>query len=317
MAVFPDEIAVFVQLPEGLPIDPVQQADYTGLRNEILAIEEELGINPAGELPTVAARLGVQFATGGGWRGFQFGTITSDFAAAQTLSFTGGRFAAAPQVLAINATGFAAGGEPAIFYTSDESETSAKLNALTRTGAFSSVSATVLWMAYLPPAGGNDDEETAPLGGGGIPPSGVEPDSQVVSDRPYYYDEGRQRWVSYETLVIVWLNDTSAITTSRYLNLVGSMNSDWGRYPITEDMVLIELAESNGGTSSSSSSVELRNAGTLITGASMNLGTAFTIVSASFNVDVPAGTFLQAYLTRGGSDSINVPRLVARLKYVR
>jgi hypothetical protein len=317
MAFFPSDLAEFVKLPLGLPIDPVQPADYTGLRNEILAIQEELGVNPAGDVPTLAARLGVQFATGGGWKGFEFGTITNSFATAQTITFTGGRFTAAPQVLAINSTGFASAGEPAIFYSGEESETSAQLFAYDRSGGFSSVSATVLWMAYAPAVDGNDTEGAEAVGGGGgIPPAGVDPDAQVVANRPYYFDSSRQRWVSYETVELVWTANATAIVASRYLDNGATLASN-GPIPITEEMVVVELAVLNSGTSSSSSSAELRSSGSTITGANVSLTTAGTIASASMNVEIPTSTQLQAYLTRGGSDSIDYPVLRAKLKYVR
>jgi hypothetical protein len=315
MAVFPVSIAQFVPLPLGLPVDPVQPADYTGLRNEILAIEEELGVNPAGEVPTVASRLGVQFSEAGGWRGFQFGVITNDFSTQQNLSFDGGRFTRAPQILAINATGFAASGEPAIFYSADETETTAVLFAYNRTGNFSSTSATVIWMAYSPAVDGNGDDEAE--AGEGIPPAGVDPTSQVVDDRPYYFDPGRQRWLSYETWMIIWNINGNGIVASAYMN-IGPMLSNWGRVPVLDDMVLIEMAARVGnGTSSSSSSIELWDSGSPISGASIALTTMGSVSSASYNVEIPAGTLLQAYLVRGGSDSIGVPLMWARLKYIR
>lgn len=318
MAFFPSNLAEFVKLPLGLPIDPVQPADYTGLRNEILAIETELGVNPAGDVPTLAARLGVQFASGGGWKGFEFGTITNSFATAQTITFTGGRFTAAPQLLAINSTGFASAGEPAIFYSGEESETSAQLFAYDRSGGFSTVSATVLWMAYAPAVDGNDTEGAEAVGGGGgIPPAGVDPDAQVVANRPYYFDSSRQRWVSYETREFHWEANANAIVASRYFGK-GSHSADWGMIPILEDMVLIEIAVYiDSGTVTSSSSVELRSSDATITGSSLALAGTGVTSKTDFNLSIPAGSNLQAYLNRGGSDSINVPGMYARLKYVR
>lgn len=315
MALYPTKIADYIKTPTDQPIDPVQMADYTGLRNEILAIQGELGTDPAGSLTTVAARLGVQFSPTGGLKNFEFGSFTTDFAASRTVTLASGRFTEAPVVLCMNATGMASSGEAVIFYTSSESKDGFQVSAYRAGGGSPTASTTVHWVALRPPGADADTEEGATDSNGDIPAAGLSPDARIVNNRPYYHDAARQRWLSYETVVFRWHDNSSGITAGTYMKLG---NATAPRLHIPEDMVLCSIQTWSAFTGTvSDTDFELYDATSPISGAIFTATSTQGNGDDTFNLDIPADTELRCYMTPGASDSVTNPTCWITLRYTR
>lgn len=153
-------------------------------------------------------------------------------------------------------------------------------------------------------------------GSGAFPSSPTEGDKHydTDSDRWYYYDGSRSKWLSDETITHRWHDNASSITSATYLKFG---NATTPRIPLGEDMVLTKI---HAWVPFSSATVadtdfEIYDDTSAISGALLNISGKGDTHDITLNVDLPAATLLRCRMTPNGSDDLNTPVCWIETKY--